>query len=58
MPASRDTSAVDPGFHQAPRPYRAPRLLAYGAMASLTAAGSKGAPEGGAGMAPANRSRP
>ena len=58
MPPWRDTSASDPEPCQAPRPYRAPRLLVYGAMASLTAAGSKGATEGGPGMAPAAMRRP
>ena len=58
MPPSRDTSVVDPARHHAPRPYRAPRLLEYGTMASLTAAGSKGAPESGPGMAPTDKSRP
>ena len=37
--------------------YRAPRLLMYGAMFALTAAGSKGAPEGAGGMAPADKTR-
>ena len=29
-----------------PRPYRAPRLLVYGAMRELTAGGTTGEPEG------------